>query len=44
MNRKHNPWVSLVGLLLGAVLLVLTCSGCAATEGACITALQDGEG
>lgn len=32
MNRTCNPWVSLVALLLGAVLLVLCCSGCAAVE------------
>lgn len=29
MNRKFNPWVSLVALLLAAVILVLTCTGCA---------------
>lgn len=29
MNRKHNPFVSLVALLLAAVILVLTCAGCA---------------
>lgn len=27
MNRKHNPLVSLVGLLLG-LLLVILCAGC----------------
>ena len=32
MNRTCNPWVSLVALLLGAVLLVLICSGCATVE------------
>lgn len=37
MNRKHNPWLSLVALLLAAIILVLTCTGCiteanAATE------------
>lgn len=31
MNRKHNPWVALVGLLLG-LLLVILCAGCS-TEG-----------
>lgn len=29
MNRKHNPFVSLVALLLAAVILALTCTGCA---------------
>lgn len=28
MNRKHNPWLSLVALLLAAIILVLTCTGC----------------
>lgn len=28
MNRKYNPWVSLVALLLAAIILVLTCTGC----------------
>jgi hypothetical protein len=27
MNRKHNPWVALVGLLLGIALVIL-CAGC----------------
>lgn len=31
MNRKNNPWVSLIALLLLAVLLVLICTGCGAT-------------
>lgn len=31
MNRKHNPWAALVGLLLG-LLLVILCAGCATTE------------
>lgn len=31
MNRKHNPWVALVGLLLG-LLLVILCAGCATVE------------
>lgn len=30
MNRKHNPFVALVGLLLG-LLLVILCAGCGAT-------------
>lgn len=29
MNRKHNPMLSLVALLLAALILVLTCTGCA---------------
>jgi hypothetical protein len=28
MNRKHNPWVSLVALLLLVTLLVAICTGC----------------
>ena len=32
MNRKNNPWVSLVALLLAALILVLTCTGCKAAE------------
>lgn len=31
MNRKHNPLVSLVALLL-ALLLVIICAGCGARE------------
>lgn len=31
MNRKHNPWVALVGLLLG-LLLVILCAGCSKPE------------
>lgn len=31
MNRKNNPWVSLIALLLLAVLLVLICTGCGGT-------------
>lgn len=27
MNRTHNPWAALVGLLLG-ILLVILCAGC----------------
>ncbi len=30
MYRKNNPWLSLVALLLLALILVLTCTGCAA--------------
>lgn len=36
MNHKYNPWLSLVALLLMALILVFTCTGCtkasAATE------------
>lgn len=28
MSRKYNPYVSLVALLLLALILVLTCTGC----------------
>lgn len=28
MNRKHNPWVALVALILLATILVLACTGC----------------
>lgn len=31
MNRKHNPWAALVGLLLG-LLLVILCAGCASVD------------
>ena len=31
MERKNNPWVSLIALLLLAVILVLICTGCGAT-------------
>lgn len=34
MYRKNNPWVSLVALLLGALILVLTCTGCDIQVGA----------
>lgn len=34
MNRKHNPWLSLVALLLAAIILVLTCTGCRADAAA----------
>ena len=30
MYHKNNPWVSLVALLLLALILVLTCTGCRA--------------
>lgn len=32
MNRKHNPWVSLVALLLLVTLLVTVCTGCTEAE------------
>lgn len=32
MRRKHNPWVSLVALLLLATLLVTVCVGCGVAE------------
>lgn len=28
MNRKYDPWVSLVALLLLGLILTLACSGC----------------
>lgn len=28
MNRKYNPFVSLAALLLAAIILALTCTGC----------------
>ena len=28
MNRKHNPWISMVALLLLVTLLVTVCTGC----------------
>ena len=34
MNRKHNPFLSLVALLLAAIILVLTCTGCGAVAAA----------
>lgn len=33
MNQKYNPFVSLVALLLLALILVLTCTGCTAAAG-----------
>lgn len=32
MNRKHNPWASLVALLLLASLLVAICTSCGVTQ------------
>lgn len=32
MNRKHDPWVSLIALLVGAILLVFCLTGCSGTE------------
>lgn len=32
MKRKHNPWVSLVALLLLVTLLVTVCTGCGTTQ------------
>ena len=32
MNRKHNPWISLVALLLLVTLLVTICTGCGVTQ------------
>lgn len=32
MNRKHNPWVSMVALLLLVTLLVTVCTGCNTTK------------
>lgn len=34
MNHKNNPWVSLVALLLAAIILVLTTTGCTETAAA----------
>lgn len=34
MNRKSNPWLSLVALVLLAVILVWTCTGCREAEAA----------
>ena len=31
MNRKHNPWVALVALILLATFLVMTYTGCSAS-------------
>lgn len=32
MNRKNNPWISLIALLLLATILTCICSGCANKE------------
>lgn len=32
MKRKHNPWVSMVALLLLGALLVVVCVGCGTTQ------------
>jgi hypothetical protein len=32
MNRKHNPWISLVALLLLVTMLVAVCTGCNTTK------------
>lgn len=32
MNLKYNPWLSLVALLLLALILTLTCTGCHVQE------------
>lgn len=32
MKRKHNPWISLVALLLLVTLLVTVCTGCDAVQ------------
>ncbi len=29
MNHKNNPWLSLVAMLLMALIVVITCTGCA---------------
>ncbi len=34
MNYKNNPWLSLVALLLAALILVLTCTGCTEADAA----------
>lgn len=34
MKRKNNPWLSLAALLLLALILVLTCTGCTGKESA----------
>ena len=37
MNRKSNPWVALVALILLLAVIVCTCTGCIDTEGAAET-------
>lgn len=32
MNRKNNPWISLIALLLLATILTCICSGCTVAE------------
>lgn len=34
MNHKYNPWVSLAALLLLALILAFTCTGCTDAEAA----------
>lgn len=34
MNRKHNPWVALIALILLVTTLVMTCTGCSAEAAA----------
>lgn len=34
MNHKYNPWLSLTALLLLALILVFTCTGCTDAEAA----------
>lgn len=34
MYHKNNPWLSLVALLLMALILVFTCTGCTDAEAA----------
>lgn len=32
MNRKSNPWVSLVAVLLLVTIVVMVCTGCGSTK------------
>jgi hypothetical protein len=32
MNRKNNPWVALVALILLAAILICVCTGCGSAE------------
>ena len=32
MNRKNNPWISLIALLLLTTILIYVCSGCERKE------------
>ena len=34
MNFKYNPWLSLVAMVLLAIILTLTCTGCHVQEDA----------